>query len=202
MGGGSNSASKAAEQREKEAQARIQAGTSRVNQVFDSPERQAQYQQYLDAARGTYRKQLDEKKGDADRNLKFALARGGQTGGSVQIGQANELGKQYQTGLLDVERGAQGDVAGIRAADEDSRARLIGQVQGGLDQNTGAMNAATALQNNLQAGTAAMKTNAFGDAFGSFAKLYANSKEQAEYRRGLKQGVNLYGAPAAAGGGW
>lgn len=202
MGGGSNSASREAQQREREAQARVAAGTSRVNQVFDSPERQAQYQQYLDAARGTYRRQLDEKKGDADRQLKFALARGGQTGGSVQIGQAEELGNTYQKGLLEVERGAQENVAGIRAADEDARGRLISQVQGGLDANTAAINSATALRNNLQAGQSTVRTDAFGDAFNSFAKLYANSKEQAEYRRGLKQGVNLYGAPAAAGGGW
>lgn len=196
MGGGGNSASNAAERRQDEEEARVAAGTSRVNSIFDGAGRQAQYNDFLTAMRQSYGRQLGDEKTKADLNNKFALARNGQYGGSVQKDRGVTLGKDYQKGLLEVERQSQSQLSGIKAADEDARNRLIGMIQSGLSGQEASTNAATLLQNNLQAGRTATNVNAFGDAFGTFTGLYKQSKEQAEYRRGLKQGTSLYGQPA------
>lgn len=199
MGKPSNSASNAAERRQKEEDARITAGTQRVNAIFDGPERQQQYQDFLGAMRESYGRQLGEEKGKADLNNKFALARQGQYGGSVQRDRGVQLGKDYQKGLLEVERGSQESLSGIKSADQQSRNSLIGMIQSGLAGEQGASQAALQLQNNLQAGRATANVNRFGETFANFAGLYKNSKEQSEYRRGLKQGTSLYGQPAWGG---
>lgn len=189
-GGSSNSAQRAAEAAEAERQARIAASVGRINTAFDNPQRAQELGDYLGATRQFYMDDLNRQKGDTDRNLKFAMARNGQTGGSVSIDNARRVGEDYTRGVVEADRRAQSAVADLRSQDEQSRLGLISMAQSGLDATTASSRALSALQNNIQAGRATSTAQGIGDAFGSFANLYRRSQEDAARRRGEK---DVYG---------
>ncbi|MES2533351.1 MAG: hypothetical protein V4636_20070 [Pseudomonadota bacterium] len=189
-GGSSNSAQRAAEAAEAERQARITSSVGRINTAFDNPARAGELGEYLGATRQFYMDDLNRQKGDTDRNLKFAMARNGQTGGSVSIDNARRVGEDYTRGVVEADRRAQSAVADLRSQDEQSRLGLISMAQSGLDSTTASSRALSALQNNIQAGKATSTAQGIGDAFGSFANLYRRSQEDAARRRGEK---DVYG---------
>jgi len=185
-GGSSNSAQRAAEAAEAQRQAQIRGSVSRINAAFDDPSRQREIGDYLGATRQFYMNDLNRQKGETDRNLKFAMARSGQTGGKVAIDNAARVGQDYNRGVIESDRRAQAAAADLRAQDESSRLGLIQMAQSGLDATTGSSRALSALQNNLQAGRATATAQGLGDAFGTFANLFKRSQEAAAARRGEK----------------
>lgn len=198
MGGGDNDAAEAANRAEQERQASIKRTQGRVNEVFNSPQREADIADYVSAIKDYYGRELSEQKSDADRELKFALARGGMAGSSVQNDRQELLGKDYAKGLLDVQRRASGAGAELRAADQDARARLISLATSGLDATTAAQQAAAAMRSNLEAGRSTAMANELGTAFGS-VKTFADQARDAAQRRKANRdaGWNLY-QPSAA----
>lgn len=183
-GGGSSRAADEANRMEQQRQAAIRGTQARVNQVFDSPQRAADIADFVGAMRDYYQQDLDRQKLDTDRQLRFAMARGGLLGGSVNVDTQKQFGEQYGRGLLDVERRAQGAGAELEAADQDARARLISLATSGLDATTAASQAAAALRTNLAAGKSTAQAQGLGDAFGNFAQFIKQSRENAEKRRG------------------
>ena len=181
--GGSNKASEEAQRAEAERLAAIQKTQGAVNAVFDGPARAADISNFVSATRDYYTDDLNRQKADTDRQLRFALARNGQIGGSTQVDQSKEFGRTYARGLLDVERKAQGAGAGIEAADQDARARLLSLATTGLDATTAASQSAAALRTNLQAGAGERNMGSLGDAFSSFKSFIDRSKETADRRR-------------------
>ena len=182
--GGSNKASEEAQRAEAERLAQIKATQGAVNSVFDGPARGADIANFINASRDYYTADLNRQKGETDRQLRFALARNGQTGGSTQVDQAKEFSRVYGRGLLDVERKAQGDGASIEAADQDARARLLSLATTGLDATTAAQQSAAALRTNLQAGAGERNMGALGDAFSSFKDFIDRSRDAADRQRG------------------
>ena len=132
MSGGSNRAAQEANRAEQARQAAIAGTQARVNQVFDSPGREADIADYVGAVREYFTDDLSRQKTNSDRDLKFALARGGNIGGSTQRDQQKVLGEEYGRGVLEVERRSQGAGAELRANDQDARARLISLATSGL----------------------------------------------------------------------
>jgi len=187
MGGGTNRAQRAAEAQERERQQAIRAGTERVRGIFSAPERQAQIGEFVNATRGLMTNELNRQQRQAVRGNRFALARSGQLGGSLQVDRNRRLDTDYTRGLQDVERRAQGAGADLRGADEDAQARLIGLVQGGLDTTTAATQAAQAMRSNLAAGQAGRSVNDIGNAFGGFADFFQQSRDAAARRRADQQ---------------
>lgn len=201
-GGSNNSAQRAAEQAERERQARIAASVGRINTAYDNPARAAQIQDFLGATRNFYMDDLNRQKGDTDRNLKFAMARSGLSGGSVAIDKAEQVGKDYLRGVVEADRRAQGAASDLRAQDEQSRLNLISLAQQGMDATTANSRALSALQNNLQAGRATATAEGIGNAFSGFADLYRRSQEDAARRRGERYVYGtLYGSNSGYGGG-
>lgn len=193
-GGSSNSAQRAAEAAERERQAQIRGSVGRINEAFDNPNRQREIGDYLGATRQFYMNDLNRQKGETDRNLKFAMARSGQTGGKVAIDSAARVGQDYSRGVIESDRRAQSAAADLRSQDESSRLGLIQMAQSGLDATTGSSRALSALQSNLQAGRATSTAQGLGDAFGTFANLFKRSQEAAAARRGEKYVYStLYG---------
>lgn len=188
-------AQRSAERAERERQARIASTVSRINQVYDNPSREAEIGDFLNATRQYYRDDLDRQKGDTDRQLRFAMARSGQTGGSVAFDNAKRVGQEYTRGVLEADRRAQAAAADIRAGDEESRLRLIQMAQAGLDTTTASQQAASALRNTLQSGRATATAEGLGDVFGSFADIYRRSRESADQRRGYRDYYNLFYQP-------
>ena len=181
--GGGNKASEEAQRAEQERLAAIQKTQGAINGVFDGPARQADIANFVSATRDFYTKDLNRQKADTDRELRFALARNGQIGGSTQNDQAKRFGDTYQRGLLDVERKAQGAGASIEGADQDARARLLSLATTGLDATSAASQSAAALRTNLQAGAGDRAVGSLGDAFSTFKSFIDRSKETADRRR-------------------
>ena len=198
-GGSSNRAADEANRQEQQRQAAIAATQARVNQVFDSPTRAGEIADAVGGMRDYFVSDLDRQKGDADRALRFALARSGLTGGSTQIDQQRRVTDDYAKGLLQVEQRAQGFGANLSAADQDARARLIGLATSGLDATTAAAQSAAAMRSNLEAAQSDAFMSSLGDIFGN-TKNFATSVADARTRRqamGDSQREIMY-SPSAA----
>lgn len=182
MGGGSNNAANEANRMEQQRQAQIANTQSRINQVFDNPQRAADIANFVGATRQFYQQDLDKQKAIADRNLTFALAKSGLTGGSSQVDQQGVLGDNYAKGLLQVEQKAQGAGGALEAADQDARQRLISLATSGLDSTTGASQAASMMKSNLENQQAGL--GALSDAFSGVNNFVQQAKDAQQRRQG------------------
>lgn len=183
MSGPKDGAQKAARRDEAQKQARIGSSVNAINEIYDNPTRQGEYKDFLGATREFYTDDLNRQKVGADRGLKFAMARNGQTGGQVSIDAGRTLGENYGRGVIEADRRAQGALADLQAADEGSRLNLISMAQSGLDATTGSSRALESMRTNIQANRATSQAQGIGDMFGTFADVYRRSQEAAEYRR-------------------
>ena len=192
--GSPDQASQQAQAAEAQRMAAIRATQRAVNKVFDSPERAADIERAMSGMRELNMGELNHNKANTDRQLKFALARNGQTGGSTQVDQNREFSDQYGRALLGVERGVQGFGANIRSADQDARARLISLATQGLDATTGARQAADAMRINLASGQTDQNMASIANAFSGFNDFLKSSREQSDRRRADQvAGMNYYG---------
>lgn len=195
MGGGGGSADRIArenQQMERERLAAIKSGTAAANRIFDAPERQAQYEDYLGAQREMYFEELERQMGDAQRGNKFALARSGLAGSSQAVDAGKQLGEQYNRGVVDADRLAQRAAADLRGADEDSRRSIIQMVQAGADATTASSAALRQMQTNLAGARSDMNANALGTVFGGFADMYKRSQERDAERRASRELNTMY----------
>lgn len=203
MGSSSNNRAQREAQAQEEARQRaIQQSVGQINAVFNDPARQGQYDQLVRDTAAFYNRDLDRQKVDTDRQLRFALARSGQTGGSVAIDQNKRVGDDYLRGVLEANRRAQEAGANLRQADEQARGNLLAMAQGGLDATTGAQQAAQSLRNNLLAGQAGATANQLGNMFGQFGDFFRNSRDNAAWRRGMNTATqDIYRPMFGPGGG-
>lgn len=201
MSGGGNNAANEANRQEAARQRAITGTQARVNAVFDAPQREADIGDFMAALRERSMSELDRQKADADRELRFALARSGQIGGSTQVDQNRRFSDDYARNLLKLERGVQSAGGNLRAADQESRARLIGLATQGLDATTGAAQAAASLRSNLDSARSTDLVNGVGDAFGTWTKYFEASRDAAARRRADRQAYGLYGGAAGGYGG-
>lgn len=185
MSSPSNNAAREAQRAEDARLRSITATQGRVNEVFNSPTRQAEIDAFVADLRGLGMQDLDKNKQLADRDLKFALARNGQVGGSTQVDRQADLGERYQRGVLEVDRSAAGAGADLQAADQQSRAQLISLATSGLDQTTGAQQAAASMRSSLEGAKANSRIQGVDNLFGGVADFAKKSRESADRRRGL-----------------
>lgn len=186
-------AAREAEEAEDLRQQEVAAGTQAVNQLFDSPERQGQVQEYMDALRGMFMGEAERQKADTSRQLRFALARGGLTGGSAAVDKGRRLGETFQRGALDIDRRVQGAGAELRSADEDARMSLLAGVQGGMDATSAFQRGNAQLGANLGRNQFGQTIGSLGNIFQDFGDFITRSKEQDEFRRGRLHGGDIYG---------
>lgn len=190
--GGNNDAQRAAQREEALRQQRVAEATRRIDNAFDSPTRQAQYAELLNALRGLYRTDADRQKRTADRNLKFSMARAGLTGGSAAVDARTQLGEEYTRGILESERRAQAGVGDLRSADQAARLNLIQLANAGTDATTAATNAAAAMRANLASSRSTASVEGLGDLFGSTGDLYRRQQLAAANRRGQLAPLGSY----------
>jgi hypothetical protein len=190
---GGGNAAREAEEQERRRQAQINQTTAQINSLFDSPDRQKQIADFQRAMQDFYQQDLGRQHEGATRNLKFALARSGLTGGSQQIDANRDLGESYQRGILESERRAQGAAANLRAQDEQTRANLTSMAMSGLSATNAATQAAAGMRASLEGAQAAAKADALGDLFGNIATIKSRSEEDAARRRADRQYTSMYG---------
>lgn len=182
---------------ESDRQARIDVTRGVIDNTFNSPKRLKQYEDYANALREHSGTELVRQKRDAARNLKFALAKAGQTGGSQSVDANAQLGEEFQRGALQNERDVQGSVADLKTGDELSRQSLLQLADGGLDLNTALQRSSTALSSNLGAANNTALAKGMGDVFADTAKTYKTINERVAQRRGFGYKTNrneLYGS--------
>jgi hypothetical protein len=201
MGAPSNRSADRAQRLEEQRMAQQRATQSRINQVFDNPARMQEIAAFVGDVRALGMQDLDRHKGIADRQLKFAVARNGQVGGSTQVDKQRTLGEDYQRGALEVDRRALGAGADLQANDEDARARLISLATQGLDATTGAARAAAAMRVNAESARSASNWEGLNSFFSSASDFVRQSREANDRREGLyASGFSPYGAMGGGGG--
>ena len=173
-----------AQQQAAQAQDLTNTNVNSINSAFSS--RAPQYAQFLASTQGLYKQQLDQQNAIASRNLKFALARGGQTGGSLAADQGAELGREQAQGTLQGQQKAEGALSGLESQDQSQRLQLISEAQSGANTGTGAALAAQAMQANLGAANANTSANQLGDVFGGIT----NSVNQIQNQQNVLKGLN------------
>jgi hypothetical protein len=192
MCGGGDKATEAAQRAETERKQQVAAATQAIDRAFAG--RTGQLDDFIAALRGEFTTEAQRQKLDADRQLKFSLARGGLTGGSAAADAGIRSGEEFQKGLLKGERLSQASLADLVSADEASRQNLIALAQSGATVGTAAKQSANALRANLSKASAEGLTQSLGDIFGETRSLFTRQQEAAERRRGLRES-ELFAAP-------
>lgn len=188
------SAADRAARMEMERQARIGEAQKRINSVFDNPNRKGEIADFVSALRDFQMQDLDRQKASTDRELRFAMARGGLTGGSVNVDKNREFAEDYLRGRLNVENRALGAGADLEARDQDARARLIQLATSGMDTTTAAQQAAASMGSNLESARASAYGQQMGDQFAGFGKFIKDRREEAMRRQANRDaGMSLYG---------
>lgn len=201
-GGGGGDPAKEQQQYDQQRQAKIDAVTGQIRGLYNNPSREADITQYQADAAKLYQHTLDQQHDDAARQLKFALARTGQSSGQVGVDQGAKLTKQYNEGVLKVTRAADEAGARLRQADADTQQNLISMAQNGLDATTANTLALQGLRTNLLASKASIAPDALGQAFSGMADAYQFSQEAKNYQRGYEQGLGSGSqVPSWMGGG-
>lgn len=191
------SAADVAARLEMERQANIKATQERVNKVFNDPTRERDISDFVSAVRTRALEDLNRQNTDASRELRFSLARGGLTGGSVNVDQNRRMADDYNRGLLNVESRAQGAGAQLEAADQDARARLIQLATSGLDATTAATQAAAGLRSNFESAKSQAYGEQLGDQFTQLGGFVKQRREEAARRQANRDAnFNIYGGGA------
>ncbi len=180
--GGSNSATQAATAANAQTQQQIQQSVAAINAAYSSPARQQQYSQYGNALKDYYTGQVNNQEAINARNLKFAMARSGLTGGSAAVDSNTQLQKDYTTGLLQASNQAQGGQAALENADINSKNQLIGLAEQG--DFTGQIGTQIAAAQGAALGAAGSygQANQLGNLFAGTAGIYQNEQTAAANR--------------------
>jgi hypothetical protein len=202
--GTNNSAANAATAQQAQQQQQIQQSVSSINNAYNSPNRQAQYQQYGQNLQKYYTDQVNTQEATNARNLKFADARSGLTGGSAAIDSNTQLQKDYTQGLLQASQAAQGGQAALQQSDINAKNQLISLAQQG--NYVGTIPTEVAQAQNAALGSAQNygNANAINNLFSGTAGIYQNEQVAAANRRaqqspigsiygGTSGGANIYG---------
>jgi hypothetical protein len=192
MGGGSNNASREAEQAEAARRRQVEETQRQIEGIYTSPEREAQIQDVIGATRGFLETDLDRQQKKASRQSKFAAARSGQTMGSAAVTAQRELSDAYQRGLIEATRRAEAAGAGLRQQDQNSKLNLFAMAQAGLDATTAARQAGEAMRANIASSRADSMQTGIGDVFQSMGDLYKRSRERAGERNTELRMYNPY----------
>lgn len=124
-------------------QKRIREGTQRVNSIFDRQFNDGFYNKQRDAYVNYATPQLDDQRGEANKQLIFAMDRGGQLDGSARASLAGALQKKYDLQRQKIQDDALGYATQARTNTEDARSNLIATLNATGDA-TGAAKSALA----------------------------------------------------------
>ena len=135
-----------------------------------------------------HKQRLDDSRDQAERYLRFQLARQGQFGGSLDIDQNSELSKGYNNGLVDAKNLADAARNDALARDEQTRIDLINRINAGMDEASAISSANSQMQSNIAQARDNALSQSLGDAFGNVALL----KNQWDYQQGMSDIQNRY----------
>lgn len=169
-------AASAAAQAETERQQQIDAALKSLNDLFASPARQAQYQQYGQDTFNTLKTALDQNEKEAARRLNFGLVRSGNLGGSEDIVQHGLLQRDYSKGLLNASNQAQSASAQLQGADQALKSQIYNMILGGMSATDAAQQAMAGMQTDINAARNLVAPATLDQTFGDLAQHYLHSQ--------------------------
>lgn len=177
-GGGGTDAAEIERQRRERAQLAIDA----INGVFDNAKRSDLYNSQRDAVYKLNSQEVERQAQDSERNNRFALARNGLLGGSVDIDSNAELNRRTNEGLSKAGGIADAAKSDLQAADENTRNNLVSMATSGTDATTAAQLAASGLKQNMDAAKSNAAVATVGSLFNDIqnAYLYQNLSKYAQ----------------------
>lgn len=167
-GGGGTDAAVIEQQRQQRAKEAIDA----VNEIFDNANRDALYQSQRDAVYSLNAKEVERQAREAERANRFALARNGLLGGSVDIDSNSELNRRTNEGLSKAGGIADAAMSDLQTADENTRSNLVSMATAGTDATTAGQLAASGLRQNMDAARANASVATVGNLFNDIANAY------------------------------
>lgn len=198
MGTGSNAANAAAQQQAQQ-QKQIQDSVTQINSAYDSPNRQAQYDTYGKNLNDYYTNNVNTQEATNARNLKFANARSGLTGGSAAVDSGTQLSKDYTQGLLSASQNAQAGVAALKNADTNSKNQQISLAQQGNYVGQIPLATSEAQSANLQSAQNYGNANAVNNLFSGTAGIYQNEQVAAANRKAQQSPIgSIYGGSSTS----
>lgn len=167
-----------ARKREEERQARIKAGTAKIDSVFgtfDDSFYDARKGEYLDF----YQPQLDDQFKKAQDELTFAFARNGTLNSSMAADKQAELASKYDVEKAGILSQADSAIGEMRSRNNNEKSALVAQLQATGDADRVSNEA---LGRTQQLFNERPSYNSLGDIFGGVASAIGN------YRAGQQQG--------------
>lgn len=200
--GTNNSAATQANAADAARQQQIQASIDQINNAYSSPARTAQYNKFGSSLNDYYTNQVKDQESTSARNLKFAEARSGMTGGSTAIDANTQLSKDYAKGLLTASQQAQAGVADLQQSDINSKNQLISLAQQGNYTGAIPQQIAQGQDASLKAAANYSNANTLNNLFSGTAQIYQNEQTAAANRRAQINPIgSIYGTPAPGGAG-
>lgn len=202
--GTNNSAATAAANQQAQQQQQIQQSVAAINNAYSSPARQAQYGTYGANLNKYYTDQVNTQEATNARNLTFANARSGLTGGSAATDSNTQLQKDYTNGLLQASQQAQSGQAALQQSDINAKNQMISLAQQGNYTGTIPTQVAQSQNASLQAAQNYGNANSINNLFSGTAGIYQNEQVAAANRKaqqlpigslygGTSGGANTYG---------
>ncbi len=181
--GTSNKAADQASAYNAQQQQQIQNSVNQINAAYSNPNRQNQYAAYGNNLQNYYTGQVNNQEAVNARNLKFANARSGLTGGSAAVDSNTQLQKDYTQGLLQASQAATSGVNALKQADINSQNQLLGLAQagGGIGALPGQI--AQAQSATLGAAQNYGNANALQNLFSGTASIYNQEQNAAALRK-------------------
>lgn len=184
----------AAQQQERDRQARIDAATAGINSIFADSGRDATYAAHKDAVFDINKRDIDEQYTDAERENRFGLARAGLMGGSVDVDSNEDLTERMNKGLMQATGLADTAASDLKMQDERARQSLTSLAQSGIDTGTAQTMALRQLDANAQAASAARQGSTVGNLFDDMSQAYLLRQQNAGMQAGRGQaGSQWYG---------
>ncbi len=190
----SNNAANSAAAANADTQAQIQNSVQQIQNAYSNPNRQSQYTAYGNNLQNYYTGQVNNQEAINARNLKFAMARSGLSGGSASVDSNTQLQKDYTQGLLQATQAATAGVNSLKQADLNSENQLISQAQagGGVGVIPGQIAATQAA--NLAQGQNYANSNAVNNLFTGTMGIYNQEQQAAALRKSQQSPFgSLYG---------
>jgi hypothetical protein len=178
-----NSAANAANAANAQQQAQIQNSINQINAAYSNPNRTNQYEAYNKNLSNYYTGQVNDQEATNARNLKFAMARSGLSGGSAAIDSNTQLQKDYTQGLLQASQQAQAGTSALEQSDTNAKNQMISMAQAGgsIGQIPGQV--ASQQQTSLNAAQNYGNANAINNLFAGTQGIVNNEATAAAMRK-------------------
>jgi hypothetical protein len=183
MGGTGNKAADAANAYNQQQQQQIQNSVNQINAAYSNPNRTNQYEAYNKNLSNYYTGQVNNQEAINARNLKFAMARSGLSGGSAAVDSNTQLQKDYTQGLLQASQQATAGTSALEQADINSKNQLLSMAQAGGSIGSIPGQVASAQSATLGAAQNYGNANSLNNLFAGTQGIYQNEQTAAANRR-------------------